>query len=103
MTADRCAAAHPDDPTPCDGPPVVTVLDRDNAGADACERHGARLLASLEGGRVYALPDAPAGSAIRTFKLADTTRPFAWVEDAPRTRPEQRSHAENRRQGGGQL
>ncbi|MFF7884284.1 hypothetical protein ACH40F_29305 [Streptomyces sp. NPDC020794] len=76
----RCPAAHPDDPTPCDGPAVVTVLDAANAGANGCGHHGARLLASLDGGRVYALPDAPAGAAIRVFKTAGTTRPFAWTE-----------------------
>lgn len=97
MTTDRCPAAHPDDPTPCVGPVVVTVLDRQNAGADGCEHHGARLLASLEGGRVYALPDAPEGAAIRVFKAAGGIRPFAWYEDAPRTEPSQRSHEENRR------
>lgn len=97
MTTDRCPAAHPDDPTPCVGPVVVTVLDRQNAGADGCEHHGARLLASLEGGRVYALPDAPEGAAIRVFKAADGIRPFAWYEGAPRTEPSQRSHEENRR------
>ncbi|MFC9631434.1 hypothetical protein ACFTY8_19585 [Streptomyces mirabilis] len=75
----RCPAAHPEDPTPCDGPPVVTVLDKANAGADGCKHHAARLLASLDGGRVYALPDAPAGAAIRVFKAAGTTRPFAWT------------------------
>jgi hypothetical protein len=96
MTDTRCAAAHSEDPTPCDGPPVVTVLDRQNAGADGCEHHAARLLASLEGGRVYALPDAPAGAAIRVFKAADGTRPFAWAEDAPRTKPSQLSRKENR-------
>lgn len=94
----RCAAAHPDDPTPCDGPLVVTVLDATNAGSDGCEHHGARLLASLDGGRVYALPDAPEGAAIRVFKAADTTRPFAWV-DGPRTAASQLSRAENRRGG----
>lgn len=102
MTAARCAAAHRDDPTPCDGPAVVTVLDAVNAGADGCERHGARLLASLDGGRVYALPDAPAGAALRVFKAADGTRPFAWCDDAPRTQPSQLSNAENRRRGEGQ-
>ncbi|MEV0938746.1 hypothetical protein AB0J05_49805 [Streptomyces phaeochromogenes] len=96
MTDTRCPAAHPDDPTPCDGPAVVTVLDRQNAGADGCEHHAARLLASLEGGRVYPLPDAPEGSAIRVFKAADGTRPFAWHEDAPRTQPSQLSNRENR-------
>lgn len=95
----RCPAAHPDDPSPCDGPPVVTVLDAANAGADGCEHHGARLLASLDGGRVYALPDAPDGSAIRVCKATDTTRPFAWCEDAPRTQPSQLSRAENRHGG----
>lgn len=94
-TARRCPAAHPDDPTPCTGPVVVTVLDASNAGADGCERHGARLLASLEGGRVYALPDAPAGAAIRVFEAADGIRPFCWV-DGPRTDPSQLSRAENR-------
>ncbi|GGV86808.1 hypothetical protein GCM10010294_67910 [Streptomyces griseoloalbus] len=76
----RCPAAHPEDPTPCGGPVVVTVLDRGNAGADGCEHHAARLLASLDGGRVYPLPDAPNGAATRTFKTASTLRPYAWLE-----------------------
>ncbi|MGY5048204.1 hypothetical protein ACWDE0_21630 [Streptomyces sp. 900105755] len=91
----RCPAAHPDDPTGCVGPVVVTVLDAFNSGADGCEHHGARLLASLEWARVYPLPDAPAGSAIRVFTAADTLRPFCWV-DGPRTDPSQLSRAENR-------
>lgn len=98
----RCPAAHPDDPDPCDGPPVVTVLDRGNAGLDGCEHHGTRLLASLDGGRVYGLPDAPDGAAIRVFKAADRTRPFPWMENGPRTLPGQLSRAENRRRGEGQ-
>lgn len=97
MTTTRCPAAHPDDPTPCDGPAVVTVLDAGNAGADGCEHHGARLLASLKGARVYGLPEAPAGTAIRVFKAADTIRPFCWYEDAPRTSPDMLSLAETRR------
>lgn len=90
-----CPAAHPTDPPPCVGPVVVTVLDAVNAGADGCEHHGARLLASLERGRVYALPDAPHGAAIRVFKAADHIRPFCWI-DGPRTKPSQLSRAENR-------
>ncbi|MGW5335040.1 hypothetical protein [Streptomyces bauhiniae] len=74
----RCPAAHPDDPSSCGGPVVVTVLDTLSAGLDGCEHHGARLLVSLAGGRVYALPDAPGGAAIRTFKAAATLRPFPW-------------------------
>ena len=100
MAADRCPAAHVEDPTPCVGPPVVTVLDAQNAGADGCEHHGARLLASLEGARVYALPDTPAGAAIRVHAAADSIRPFPWV-DTPRTRADQLSRLENRRQGEG--
>lgn len=92
----RCPAAHPEDPTPCDGPASVTVTDATNAGADGCEHHAARLLASLDGGRVYALPDAPEGAAIRVFNAADSIRPFPWHENAPRTRPEHLSRAENR-------
>ncbi|MFE9936348.1 hypothetical protein [Streptomyces hirsutus] len=95
----RCPAAHPEDPTPCGGPTVVTILDAQNSGANGCEHHGARLLASLDGSRVYPLPDAPEQAAIRVFKAADTLPPFAWLENAPRTRPEQRSHEENRRRG----
>ncbi|MGW1669035.1 hypothetical protein [Streptomyces sp. NPDC002324] len=94
----RCPAAHPDDPTPCTGPPTVTVLDQHNAGADGCQHHAARLLASLDGGRVYGLPHATPGTAIRVFKAAATVRPFPWV-DGPRTRPEQLSRAENRQAG----
>lgn len=97
-TGDRCPATHSEDPTPCDGPPVVTVLDAHNGGAKGCEHHGARLLASLTGGRVYALPDAPDGAATRVFKAADSIHPYSWV-DGPRTRPEQLSHAENRARG----
>lgn len=94
-TPTRCPAAHPDDQTSCDGPVAVTILDANNDGADGCTHHGARLLASLEGGRVYALPEAAPGSAIRVFKWADTIRPFPWV-DAPRYRDEQLSRAEVR-------
>lgn len=97
-TQPRCPAAHPDDPTPCGGPVVVTVLDSTNAGANGCEHHGARLLASLDGGRVYGLPDAPESAALRVFHAADRTRPFPWM-NVLRTRPEQLSRAENRARG----
>lgn len=89
-TGRRCPAAHPEDPTPCVGPVVVTVLDAVNAGADGCEHHGARLLASLVGGRVYALPDAAPGTAVRVFQAAAGLRPFCWL-DGPRIEPSQLS------------
>ena len=99
VDAVRCPAAHPEDPTPCGGPVAVTVLDASNAGADGCEHHAARLLASLDGGRVYPLPDAPDGAALRTFQTADTLRPFPWLTNAPRTRDEELSRAEVRDRG----
>lgn len=78
--APRCQAAHPEDPTPCDGPTVVTVLDAYQASADGCEHHATRLLATLDGGRVYGLPHAEPGTAVRAFKTARALRPFCWIE-----------------------
>ncbi|WP_063803580.1 hypothetical protein [Streptomyces silvensis] len=75
MPETRCPAALPDDPRPCDGRLAVTVLDAANAGADGCEAHGARLLAALDGARPVALPDAPAGAALRVFRVACAERP----------------------------
>ncbi|MGW0844319.1 hypothetical protein ACWD26_30100 [Streptomyces sp. NPDC002787] len=72
----RCGAAHPADPTSCDGPVTVTVLDADRAGAHGCEGHAARLLASLDRGQAYALPHAPAGAAIRVFRAAASAEPL---------------------------
>lgn len=97
----RCPAAHSEDPDLCTGPVVVTIIDATNAGADGCEHHAARLLASLDGGRVYGLPDAPEGAAIRVHKAADSIRPFPWVS-GPRTRPGQLSRAEVRERGEGE-
>jgi hypothetical protein len=76
----RCPAAHPEDPTPCGGPVVVTIIDRENAGADGCEHHAARMLASITGARPVARPDAPAGVALRIFRAAHHMPPFAWLE-----------------------
>ncbi|MFC4500645.1 MULTISPECIES: hypothetical protein [Streptomyces] len=101
-SGERCPAAHAEDPTPCGGPVVVTVLDARNAGAQGCEHHGARLLASLDGGRVYTLGTSPEGAAIRVFKAAAGIRPFPWLTDAPRTWPSQLSTEENRLRGEGQ-
>jgi hypothetical protein len=75
----RCPAAHPEDLTPCGGPVVVTIVDKENAGADGCEHHAARMLASISGARPVAKPDAPAGVAVRVFRAAHHTHPFAWL------------------------
>ncbi|MFI1184747.1 hypothetical protein [Streptomyces californicus] len=74
----RCPAAHPEDATRCGGPVVVTVVDAENAGADGCEHHAARMLASISGARPVAKPDAPAGMAVRIFRTAHHTHPFPW-------------------------
>jgi hypothetical protein len=77
-TSERCPAAHPEDPSPCGGPVVVAVFDAQNHGADGCEHHATRLLASLERGRVYNLPDTPQGTAFRVYRLAQQLQPFPW-------------------------
>lgn len=104
-TTSRCAAAHDEDHTDCVGPlDAVLIRDRQMSrardamteGVPGCIHHGARMLASIEGGRVYPGPGGVDGDAIRVYKEAQTTRPFAWLENAPRTKPSQLSHAENR-------
>lgn len=93
----RCQAAHPDDPSLCVGPhDAVTVLDRNDRGATGCEHHAARLLASIVGGRAFSHPEH-SGAATRAHKAACDLHPFAWYEDAPRTKPSQLSHTENRK------
>jgi ADP-ribose pyrophosphatase YjhB (NUDIX family) len=82
--ANRCPAAHPSDPSPCGGPVAVTVTDPSGAGLDGCEHHGARMLASITGAKVYALPDAPEGAAVRTFKAAGVLPPYAWRQPITR-------------------
>lgn len=74
----RCPAAHPSDPSNCAGPVAVTVVDGTGAGADGCELHAARMLASLRGAQVYALPGATTGAAIRTFRTAGELPPYCW-------------------------
>lgn len=94
-TTARCSAAHTDDPTPCQGDQhAVRIIDAKGYDAEGCEHHGARLLASLDGARVY--PGNVSGAATRVLAAADTIRPFCWYEDAPRTEPSQLSHSENR-------
>jgi hypothetical protein len=99
VTETRCPAAHPDDPTPCVGPIVVTVLDALHAGSNGCEWHAARLLASVAGARVYGLPSAPEGAAIRVFKAAAGLRPFPWLENPTKAALSLRSIVDNLRGG----
>ncbi|WP_246144819.1 hypothetical protein [Actinacidiphila oryziradicis] len=87
--ARRCDAAHPDDPTPCEGPhDAVEIRDRFmsrardaiTVGTLGCVHHGARMLASLDGGRVYPGPSGAPGdaAAIDAYQRAQALPPFAW-------------------------
>ena len=54
LAVTRCAAVHGDDGSRCDGPvDAVRVVDAAGSEVPGCVRHGAVLLASLDGGRVY--------------------------------------------------
>ncbi|MFJ1782556.1 hypothetical protein ACIOKA_38255 [Streptomyces anulatus] len=94
QSADRCTAAHIEDPTPCQGPrDAVTVLDGTGNATTGCEHHGARMLASIDGARIE--PGSVVGAATRAAAASLTIR--CWYESAPRTEPSQLSHAENAR------
>lgn len=80
-----CRARHNADATPCQGPATAVLIrfadDRDVPG---CEHHGARLLASTNGGRVYPGPGDPDGqAAVRVFTAASALPAFAWRDDRP--------------------
>ncbi|CAL9510744.1 NUDIX domain-containing protein [Streptomyces sp. enrichment culture] len=76
----RCPAVHPSDPSDCDGPTVVTVVDSKGVGVDGCRRHAARMVASLTAVELYALPDAPAGAASRVREEAAALPPYVWLQ-----------------------
>ncbi|GAB2778259.1 hypothetical protein [Streptomyces daliensis] len=87
---DRCAAAHPKDPSPCEGPGDAVLIrdqhmsrarDEMTEGVPGCVHHGARMLASLTGGRVYPGPgaDPSGGAAIEVHTRAQKIRPFEWL------------------------
>jgi len=74
---ERCAAAHPDDRSACEGPAdAVRIVDPAGFWMYGCVRHGAVLLACLERGRV--LPGSVEGAAIEVYQRAQTLLPFAF-------------------------
>jgi hypothetical protein len=78
----RCAAAHGEDPRPCEGATdAVQIVDQAGVAVAACLLHGAVLLASLDGARVYPL-NGPEGSAITVFTRAQTLPPFDFLSSA---------------------
>ncbi|MFE6685892.1 hypothetical protein ACFVFQ_05370 [Streptomyces sp. NPDC057743] len=73
----RCPAAAPADPTPCDGPPdAATLVDRHGREVAGCVHHCARLLPGLDGARVH--PFVPAARALDIYVRARELPPFAW-------------------------
>lgn len=73
----RCAAAHPQDRSGCEGPgDAVRVVDRAGDEVAGCVRHAAVVLASVEGAGVY--PGSVAGAAVVVFERARSLRPFQF-------------------------
>jgi len=58
----------------------VRIVDQTGASTEGCLLHGAVLLASLAGGRVYPLGGAQ-GSAIEVFRRAQTLPAFDFLTD----------------------
>lgn len=78
----RCAAAHPEDRSPCDGPAdAVRVVDPVGDGVIGCVQHAAVALASIEGARVY--PHSVDEAAIEAFQRAQLLEPFEFDPDRP--------------------
>ncbi|QSB14043.1 hypothetical protein JQS43_21270 [Natronosporangium hydrolyticum] len=72
-----CAAAHPEDWSPCDGPvDAVRVVDRAGDSVAGCVHHAAVVLASVVEARVY--PGSVAGAAIEAFRRSRARRPFQF-------------------------
>lgn len=73
----RCAAAHHDDPRPCEEPRDAVIIKVGSTDVSACVLHGAAMLASIKGSRVY--PGSSDGAAIEAFKRAQTVQPFDFM------------------------
>ncbi|MGW4476988.1 hypothetical protein ACWENQ_45670 [Nonomuraea sp. NPDC004354] len=71
----RCPAAHEDDRQRCEGPADAVII-QDVAGTkvEGCVLHGAIMLASLKGAKVY--PGPVEGYAIEVFTRAQGMKPF---------------------------
>lgn len=77
-----CPAAHPEDRRPCDGPTdAVRITDSTGTETLGCIRHGAALLASMDGARVHPGPGDTGNAAITTYKRAAKLRPFDFSTD----------------------
>jgi hypothetical protein len=73
----RCQAAHQDDPRPCEGPHDAVIIQVDTK-VSACVLHGAVMLASIKGAKVY--PGSVESSAIEAFNRAQSMKPFDFLK-----------------------
>lgn len=81
----RCLAAHPDDPSSCEGPcDAVRAVDRTGEAALGCVHHAAILLASVTDARVY--PATVDGAAIEVYRRAVVRAPFDFTVAGDRSR-----------------
>lgn len=74
----RCAAAHVEDPSPCEGArAVVRIVDQHGGEATGCVRHAPVMYASLTRARVFPSPGHK-GAATEVYIRAQALEPFAW-------------------------
>lgn len=77
----RCAVAHPDDSSACEGAPdAVVVVDRVGDESAGCVHHAAVALASIRQARV--VPAAVPGAAIVAYERARALAPFTFAGSA---------------------
>lgn len=101
----RCAAAHPDDASPCEGDPAAVRIVVGTGEVLACINHGARLYASVEHAQVHPSggPDGPnREAALEIPRRAMGMKPFFWMTAAspPAKTPHHRLHAPARQRRG---
>jgi len=94
--------AYEADPRPCDPDDAVRIVDRTGASVQGCLVHGAVLLASIGGGRVYPL-HGPDGSAITVYTRALSMAPFDFLTPAPRHDEPSPNAPQRTNEGGGAV
>jgi hypothetical protein len=81
----RCAAAHPDDGSPCEGDQAAVRIVVGTDEVLACIHHGTRLYASVEHAQVYPTggPNGPnREAALEIPRRAVGMKPFFWMTAA---------------------
>ncbi|WP_235980462.1 hypothetical protein [Streptomyces albidus (ex Kaewkla and Franco 2022)] len=76
--APRCAAAHSEERSPCEGPrAVVRIVDQNGNETTGCVHHAAVLYASLACCRVYPSP-GHAGDVTEVYRRAQMLDSRPW-------------------------